>query len=580
MYPFRLLRPFLAPNNAIGFTAADFFELLLLVLLIAFLQLWPRAERVAKSIADRKKVCFVVIAMLPVVLRLALLPHHPVPSPNIYDEFGHLFVADTLRHFRLANPAHPLHEFFETFFVLQEPTYSSIYPLGQGIVLALGWVLFGLPWAGVALSVAVFCALCYWMLLGWTSPTWAFAGALLAVIEFGPLNEWMNSYWGGAVSAIAGCLVFGALPRLREHARRREAALLGAGLGLQLLTRPYESILLVLSVAAFFLMLLWKEPSARRSIIRVAPIGIAAVLPVIALMLLQNKQVTGNWTTLPYFLSQYQYGVPTSLTIQPNPVPHVPLTREQEMDYRAQRSFHGEGPDTWTKFFSRLEYRVRFYRFFFLPPLYLALIIFLVTVRRWMSVWAILSLAIFAFGTNLFPYLYPRYLAAVTCLFVLASVTGLQKLATLQIRGSPAGRYAAAFLLFACAANFCLFYGAHLFESADWAREVEPYETWDVINHGASRRDFVDNELGRYRGKQLVFVRYWPNHIFQDEWVYNAADIDAARVVWARDLGADENKKLEQYYPDRTLWLLEPDARPPKLSHYVAEPTSPFLQVK
>jgi hypothetical protein len=66
-------------------------------------------------------------------------------------------------------------------------------------------------------------------------------------------------------------------------------------------------------------------------------------------------------------------------------------------------------------------------------------------------------------------------------------------------------------------------------------------------------------------------VRYWPQHIFQDEWVYNEADIDAARVVWARDLGAAENQKLQHYYPDRTVWLLEPDARTPALSPYRAE---------
>jgi hypothetical protein len=68
--------------------------------------------------------------------------------------------------------------------------------------------------------------------------------------------------------------------------------------------------------------------------------------------------------------------------------------------------------------------------------------------------------------------------------------------------------------------------------------------------------------------------------MFQDEWVYNAADIDAARVVWARDLGTTENEKLRRYYPDRTVWRLEPDARPPKLSRYGAEPQGPFLDVK
>src|ERR1017187_1492403 len=187
------------------------------------------------------------LAIFPVALRLALLAHHPVPSSDIYDEFGHLFVADTLRHFRLANPAHALPQFFETFFVLQTPAYSSIYPIGQGIMLAIGRAISGYPWAGVLLSTSAVAALCYWMLRGWTTPAWALAGGILAIVEFGPLNPWMNSYWGGTLAAAAGCLIFGALPRIAKQVRTRDALLLGGGLAIHLLVRPYESIFLVIA---------------------------------------------------------------------------------------------------------------------------------------------------------------------------------------------------------------------------------------------------------------------------------------------------------------------------------------------
>lgn len=100
--------------------------------------------------------------------------------------------------------------------------------------------------------------------------------------------------------------------------------------------------------------------------------------------------------------------------------------------------------------------------------------------------------------------------------------------------------------------------------------EARQYETWDSINHqNPARRIMVAGELARIPGKLLVFVHYSPQHIFQDEWVYNRAAIDAAPVVWARDLGAAENEKLVRYYPDRTALLLEPDVRPPRLSPYV-----------
>ena len=52
------------------------------------------------------------------------------------------------------------------------------------------------------------------------------------------------------------------------------------------------------------------------------------------------------------------------------------------------------------------------------------------------------------------------------------------------------------------------------------------------------------------------------------EWVYNGADIDHAKIVWARDMGNDQNEELLRYYNDRRVWLLDADAGPPQLTPY------------
>ena len=91
MFLLHLFRSFLPLRNPIGFGASDFIELALAALLLVFALAWrPWLEPRAAALAKRTAWCMALLALLPVVLRLALLPHHPVPTPDIYDEFGHL----------------------------------------------------------------------------------------------------------------------------------------------------------------------------------------------------------------------------------------------------------------------------------------------------------------------------------------------------------------------------------------------------------------------------------------------------------------------------------------------------------
>ena len=56
-------------------------------------------------------------------------------------------------------------------------------------------------------------------------------------------------------------------------------------------------------------------------------------------------------------------------------------------------------------------------------------------------------------------------------------------------------------------------------------------------------------------------VRYAKFHSIHYEWVYNGAEIDSAKVLWARDIDSSQNEKLLAHFKDRQIWLVEPDER-------------------
>jgi hypothetical protein len=83
-----------------------------------------------------------------------------------------------------------------------------------------------------------------------------------------------------------------------------------------------------------------------------------------------------------------------------------------------------------------------------------------------------------------------------------------------------------------------------------------------------TERAHIEAGLEVLPGKQLVFVRDSSMRDPLDQWVYNAADIDASKVVWAREMDATDNRELMQYYGVPKAWLIKMDTQPATISPY------------
>ena len=205
-------------------------------------------ENFAIRISTRRRMVVVGIGVAAIIARLAVLPWQPVPQPVIHDEFSNLLAADTFAHGRLSNPPHPMWIYFDTFHVLQHPTYASKYPPATGLVLAVGEVA-GNPWLGTLFSVGLMSAAVTWMLQGWFPPHWALLGGILVLLRLGLFNFWFDAYLGAAVAALGAALVLGAYPRILRARRTLDAVWLGTGMVILVLSRPLEGFLFCLPVA-------------------------------------------------------------------------------------------------------------------------------------------------------------------------------------------------------------------------------------------------------------------------------------------------------------------------------------------
>ncbi len=597
-------------------------EILILVALLCFWRWFARAplldrtERSWSWLATRRTLCIALAFVVPIALRLCLLPWVPAPQPWIPDEFSHRLIADTLAHGRLANPTHPLWRNFESIHVFFQPTYASDYFPGLGAVLALGNVM-GHAWIGVLLTSGGMCAALLWMLYGFFPPRWALLGGVLAVLRWGVMSYWVNSYWGGELTALGGALVLGAWAWTRRGGGWSAGWILGAGLVILVYTRPMEGAVFAIPVAIALLLGASSPPQAKgllhkdrqpfigscttiRSFPRVprrfdvgrvsnlrrvfnqppqrgagvfacARRWLTVALPVCCLLAIglaalgvYNKAVTGDALRIPYKVNQALYGWPLTLPWE-RPVQVEYRNSEMRLYYEWERCVQYQ--KSWPGQALRLSllHLSPIWRFYFGPALTLPFL--------WAGGWwrdrrirlALICLAVSCL-LGFVIVAYPHYIAAATGCFLIAIVQALRHARLYRRKTTRSGIARSRIAVATCLAMLPV----RAFVDPALASWMKP-EYLSFSANGSVKgeeRARILQRLQQIPGHHVVFVQYHRERYRPGGWVYNDADIDKQRVVWAHDLGAESNQEVLRYYPGRRPWLVRVDDAPGILVPY------------
>jgi len=560
-------------------------SLVLLTLIIAFFypslgsRRFEKAEAFFAKLSRRPALSVILVGLLALTLRAALLPIFPVPEPIVHDEFGYLLAADTYAHGRLTNPTHPMWIHFETFAVLQKPTYQCFAQPAQGMILAFGKVVFGHPFWGVWLSAGLMCAAITWMLQGWLAPGWALLGGALAVLRYGVITYWANSYWGGAAGAIGGALVLGALPRIKASQRVRDTLLMGLGLAILANNRPYEGFVFSLPIAAalFAWMLGKNRPQFQISLRRVI-FPLALVLSLTAAGLgYYFWRVTGSPVRMPYQVERETYGIAPYMLwqhVRPEPVYHNAVLRKGYVEQEMTGYENALSPIFGTFLKGLWAWRFYFGPLFSFP--FVMLIFILPYGLSWTDIspetrFLLVTLGVFTGGLLLESFYSPHYSSPTTGLLLALILSAVQRVSQWRYGLRPTGVFMARAIPVICVLTF----GARIFAGPlHIPLDLFYMPAWHQEGVTTFGRAAVQSQLQDLPGKQLVIVRYQPEHVPFTEWVYNDADIDRSKVVWARELETAENQKLIEYFKDRRIWLLEADSVPPRLTNCSALPPS------
>lgn len=511
-------------------------------------------EQVMGTLARRPRLAVLLVGLVAFGIQGGLTLLVGRSAPHIHDEFANLLAADTFARGRLANPAHPLAEFFEEIHVLCEPPTSptpvrmSKYPPAQGLMLAVGQVAVGQPIVGMWLSVALACAALCWAFFAWLPPRWAVLGGFL--MTWHPLLlKWGQVYWGGAEAMLGGALVAGAFRRFVNGPRPADGFWLAVGIVWLALSRPFEGLLITLIAGAGLAVWVWRQ----RAHLPIQALR-RALLPATVVLGLYlgwqahyNARLTGNHFKLPYMVYEERYAVaPFLVWMKPRPEPHYhhALIREHFVGYAREEYDAQQTLGGWIR--QSLIKCKRLARDY-LGRLHVLAVPLLALPWVWrrggwprFAIGAVLAFGLLALQET---WMWDRYAAPMGGFFFVALLHGLRQWSGWRWAGRPYGRAVVVLVLL-----------GFLGQSALWMKT----RRWENHRHDwDAQRLAMMARLTREGGQHLILVRYGPRQSVHDDWVHNGADIDTAPVIWARDMGPEKNRRLLEYFAGRKVWLLE-----------------------
>ena len=373
----------------------------------------------------------------------------------------------------------------------------------------------------------------------------------------------------------------GALPRLKRSQRVTDAVVMGVGLAILANSRPYEGFVFSLPVAgALFAWMLGKHRPHVNVALRCIVMPLCLVLAFTAVAMgYYCWRVTGSPFRMPYQVEREAYAVAPYILWQsarPQPVYHHDLVHQmyavdELRTYSFERSLLGciamplfRGAWTWS--------------FYVGPVLTVPLLIAAFTVRRNSAArrprkgtrFLLFACGLMLLGLALETFYAPHYASPMTGVILGLVLLGMREMQRGRWWGKPTGLFLVRSIPLICVTMFVLRSVAaplHVPITEYYAR------AWHQAGPASFGRRALLEQLQSIRGGHLVIVRYGPSHDIFDEWVYNDADIDAAKVVWARDMSPRENEELIHYFKGREIWLLEADEKPPRLTPYPREST-------